>query len=116
LKEFAVVTEKRYSLRSNEMQTLQRFGDNGVVNVPKHSEPGARMPTSTTIKLARPAFEACYWITRVEGITAAQLVDETCGLQWAARMEKYKSEIEKLKKLDEQTAKVEQAARQRAGE
>lgn len=89
---------------------------NGVVTVSKRTEPSAKMPASTTIKLARATFEACYWITRVEGITAAQLVDETCGPQWAARMERYRVEIEKLKKLDEQTAKVEQAARERAGE
>lgn len=83
--------------------------------VAKRDESAGRLPASTTIRLSRELFEDVYWICRVEGKSPGDLIREVCGPSLASRRKRYEPQIDKLKRLDEQTARVEAEARERAG-
>lgn len=73
-----------------------------------------KVPKVPTVKLGREHFEAVWWIARVEGKSPAEVLQELCGAQSAARFKRYTDDVAKLKKLDSETAKAEAQARKRS--
>lgn len=71
-------------------------------------------PTSRNVKLNREMFDSVWWVCRVEGISPGDLIEQVAGEQIKSRRKRYETEIEKLKRLDAETARIEQRAREKA--
>ena len=88
--------------------------DHGKSVVAKRAqEPRGGLPKSSTVKLLPETFEAVWWVARVEGKSPGEVIADMLGVTLAARRKSIDAQVERLKRLDDETAKVEAEAQQR---
>jgi hypothetical protein len=65
-----------------------------------------RFPAGTTVKLGKELHYNLWWLSRVTGEYPGDILDRLCGVQLAAARKAREADIIRLRKLDEEEARL----------